>query len=80
MENIVTNCKELENSEQLKSFESSSGSLFRQMIKNARIASNLMVFQMKDMRDWNLLKNNEFRTISGKFSLPDSFREVYEMM
>ena len=35
---------------------------------------------MKDMRDWNLLKNNEFRSISGKFSLPDAFREVFEMM
>ena len=39
-----------------------------------------MVFQMKDMRDWNLLKNNEFRNISGKFNLPDCMREVYEMM
>ena len=80
LENIVKNCQELEQSEQLKSFERTSGTLFRQMIKNARIASNLMVFQLKDMRDWNLLKSNYFRKVSSKFSLLDSLKEVYEMM
>jgi len=30
--------------------------------------------------DWNLLKNNKFRTVSSKFSLVDSLAEVFEMM
>ena len=80
LKNIVKNCRELEKSDQLKEFESTNGQDFRAMIKNARIASNLMVFQLKDMQDWNLLKTNNFRTISSKFSLQDSLSEVYEMM
>ena len=39
-----------------------------------------MVFQLKDMRDWNLLKSNCFRKVSSKFSLLESLKEVYEMM
>jgi hypothetical protein len=32
LNNIVTNCRELENSEQLKNFENTNGNEFRQMI------------------------------------------------
>ena len=39
-----------------------------------------MVFQFKDMQDWNLLKTNSFRIVSRKFLLPDALTEVYEMM
>jgi hypothetical protein len=50
------------------------------MVKNARIYSNLMVFHLKDMQDWSMLKNSNFRQVSAKFSLPDCLMEVYEMM
>ena len=69
LQNIVTNCKEIENSEQLKTFENTNGHEFRQMIQNVRMASNLVVFQLRDMQDWNLLKTNNFRNVSAKFSL-----------
>ena len=39
------------------------------MIKNVRMASNLVVFNLRDMQDWNLLKTNNFRNVSAKFSL-----------
>jgi hypothetical protein len=32
------------------------------------------------MHDWNLLKTNNFRNVSTKFSLLESLSEVYEMM
>ena len=31
--------------------------------------SDLMVGQIKDMQDWDDLKNNKFRTVSEKFDL-----------
>ena len=80
LKNIVTNCRELENSEQLETFENTNGNVFRQMIQNVRMASNLVVFHLRDMHDWNLLKTNNFRNVSTKFSLLESLSEVYEMM
>jgi len=44
------------------------------------MASNLVVFHLRDMHDWNLLKTNNFRNVSTKFSLLESLSEVYEMM
>ena len=44
------------------------------------MASNLVVYQLEDMKDWNLLKTNNFRPVSTKFSLQESLLEVYEMM
>ena len=76
LQNIVRNCQELENSDKLKML----GEEFKTTIQNARVASNLMVFQLQDLYDWNLLKNNKFRTVSSKFSLVDSLAEVFEMM
>lgn len=45
LQNIVRNCQELENSEKLKIL----GDEFKNTIQNAKIASNLMVFQLKDL-------------------------------
>ena len=76
LQNIVRNCQELETSDKLKIL----GEEFKTTIQNARVASNLMVFQLKDLQDWNLLKTNKFRTVSSKFSLVESLAEVFEMM
>ena len=80
LKNIVRNCRELEKSDQLKEFEKRNGTTFSKMVKNARIFSNLMVFSLKDMQDWNLLKNSKFKTTTGKFNLAECISEVYEMM
>ena len=80
LKNIVDNCTELEQSDHMKKFESTHGKGFTSMVRNARIFSNLMVFYLKDMQDWNFLKNRSFRQISAKFILPECLREIYEMM
>ena len=80
LKNIVRNCRELEKSDQLKEFEKSNGKAFSNMVKNTRMFSNLMVFSLKDMEDWNLLKNSKFKTTTHKFNLTDCISEVYEMM
>lgn len=80
LKNIVKNCRELEKSDQLKEFEKKNGTTFTKMVKNARIFSNLMVFSLRDMQVWNLLKNNKFKTTTSKFNLAECISEVYEMM
>ena len=50
------------------------------MVQNVRIFSNLMVFHLRDMQDWNSLRNSRFRIVSAKFDLLECLREVYEMM
>jgi hypothetical protein len=77
---LVKNCRELEKSEHLKDFELKNGTRFTNMIKNARISSNLMISSLNDMKDWNLLKNNKFSKVSQKFIFPDFLAEIYEMM
>lgn len=42
--------------------------------------SDLMVCQIKDMQDWDDLKNNRFRTISEKFVFPECLQEIFQMM
>ena len=69
LRNIVRNCRELEKSDQLKEFEKKNGKNFTKTVKNARIFSNLMVYSLKDMQDWNSLKNKKFKTVSRKFNL-----------
>ena len=44
------------------------------------MVSNLMVYQLMDMSDWNALKNNQFRKVSAKFSLPECLIEIVDMM
>jgi signal transduction histidine kinase len=44
------------------------------------MVSNLMVYQLMDMSDWNALKNNKFKTVSAKFNLPECLAEIYDMM
>jgi len=67
LKTIVKTCWDLEQSDQMKEYEASE---FIRMLQNARIFSNLMVLQLKDMQDWNLLKTSNFRKVSKKFRLP----------
>jgi hypothetical protein len=80
LNNIIRNCKGLEDSESLKKFEQDNGNTFRKQVKNTRMVSNLMVYQLMDMSDWNALKNNKFKTVSAKFNLPECLVEIYDIM
>jgi hypothetical protein len=80
LNNIIRNCEELENSEQLKKFEEKNGETLRHMIKNARLVSNLMYYHLRDMDDWTSLRSGHFKRVTTSFSLLDSLKEIYEMM
>jgi signal transduction histidine kinase len=44
------------------------------------MVSNMMVYQLMDMSDWNALKNNNFKTVSAKFNFSECLEEIYDMM
>ena len=47
---------------------------------NARLVSNHMVIHLRNLTDWNSLRNDNFRTHNSSFSLRDCLNEIYEMM
>ena len=40
----------------------------------------LMMYDLKNIQDWDLLKSNKFNPISEKFNLQEAVHEVTEMM
>lgn len=80
LKNIIKHCQDIEDSENLEKFENENDQTFRKQIKNTRMVSTLMVYQLMDMQDWDALKNNRFKTVSAKFALQDCLSEIYDMM
>ena len=39
-----------------------------------------MVFQLKDMQDWDSIKNGRLRPVSQTFVLNEAIKEVFDMM
>ena len=42
--------------------------------------AQLIIYQMKDFKDWKSIQNDQLRVVSQKFDLHIAMREVYEMM
>jgi hypothetical protein len=39
-----------------------------------------MIYQLKDLQDWDSIKNGTMRTVSQTFYLQEAVMEVYDMM
>ena len=40
----------------------------------------LMMYDLKNIQDWDLLKSSKFKRVSEKFNLKEAVHEVTEMM
>lgn len=53
---------------------------FLYTLKTTKIQATLVVYQLKDMQDWDAAKNGKLRPISQKFDLNNAMNELIEMM
>jgi hypothetical protein len=39
-----------------------------------------MIYQLKDLQDWDLIKNDSLRPVTQTFELQEAVMEIYDMM
>ena len=68
LDTIVKNIETLENSKILQD-EDSQVKQFKTQIYETKLQAKLIIFQLKDLKDWNSIQNNSLRLVSHKFDL-----------
>ena len=69
LETIIKNIESIENSQQLRLFENSclddpSILSFRNQIMSTKILAKRITYQLKDMQDWDAIKQDKLRAVS----------------
>ena len=81
---INANCKNIENSKSLKMLEElnldGDTRQFKNQIKAMRTFSDIMIYRLKDMQDFQDINLERFRKLNSKFDLKACLEEVKEMM